>query len=60
MLSRYHCGPRAVLNALEPVARDSDGVCHDTASELAIAEGPLRAHSARPVRPSPTTPIRAK
>ncbi|MFO0966437.1 MAG: DEAD/DEAH box helicase family protein [Gemmataceae bacterium] len=41
-LSREHQGPRAVLNALERLARSYDAECDRIRQELAIAEGQLR------------------
>ena len=50
-LSRDHQGPRAVLNAVERLARSYGNECGRTQQELSIAEGQLRDYEARIGRP---------
>jgi N12 class adenine-specific DNA methylase len=47
MLSREHHGPRAVLNALDRLARGYDSECARVRQDLAIAQGQFRDYEAR-------------
>src|SRR5437773_2759999 len=46
-LSRDHHGPRAILNAVERLARDYEAQCVGVWKDLAIAESQLRDYQAR-------------
>jgi N12 class adenine-specific DNA methylase len=50
-LSRDHQGPRAVLNALDRLARDYPSECERVRQNLAIAEAQLRDYQARLGKP---------
>jgi hypothetical protein len=52
-LSREHHGPRAVLNAVERVASDTDARRLAVRSELVLAEGQLRDYQERLGKPFP-------
>jgi chromosome segregation ATPase len=52
-LSRDHQGPRAVLNALERLARDYPSECERVRQNLSIAEAQLRDYQARLGKPFP-------
>jgi hypothetical protein len=52
-LSREHQGPRAVLNAVERLARGYGPECDRVRQDLAIAEGQLRDYQARLGAPFP-------
>jgi hypothetical protein len=53
MLSRDHHGPRAVLNALERLAKGYDSECARLRKDLEIAEAQLRDYEARLGKPFP-------
>ncbi len=52
-LSREHQGPRAVLNAVERLARGYGADCERSRKDLEIAEGQLRDYQARVGQPFP-------
>jgi hypothetical protein len=52
-LSREHQGPRAVLNAVERLARGYGVECERTGKDLDIAQGQLRDYQARVGQPFP-------
>jgi hypothetical protein len=47
LLKRGHHGPRAVLNALERLAKDYDSECERVGKDLGLAESQLRDYQAR-------------
>ncbi len=47
LLSREHHGPRAVLNALERLAKDYESECWRVGKDLGLAESQLRDYQAR-------------
>jgi hypothetical protein len=51
LLSREHQGPRAVLNAVERLARGYDSECERVRQDLAIAEAQMRDYQARLGKP---------
>jgi hypothetical protein len=55
-LSREHCGPRAVLNALERLAGGYASECNRVREDLGIAESQLSDYKARPCPTNPTCP----